>query len=96
MTIIKRPPIQPIKSADDFILGAPDAKPEALPVATATATATATAKMVLQGKQPQISLAMPPELLTRVDETARKLSLTRAGFIKLALSRLIEQEKDFG
>lgn len=90
MAIIKRPLTPPVKSADDFILGAPDGKPDTLPVTPASA------KRVLQGKQAQISLAMPPELLTRVDETARKLSLTRAGFIKLALSRLVEQEKDFG
>jgi predicted transcriptional regulator len=36
---------------------------------------------------------MPPELLERVDETARKLSLTRAGFMKLALTRAVEAEE---
>lgn len=86
MTITKRPQASPVKSADDFILGAPDATQKASSVGPAPT------KIVLQGKQAQISLAMPPALLARVDETARKLSLTRAGFIKLALSRLIEQE----
>lgn len=86
MTITRRPQTPSVKSADDFILGAPDAPPKTSSVAPVTA------RTVLQGKQSQISLAMPPELLARVDETARKLSLTRAGFIKLALSRQIEKE----
>ena len=32
------------------------------------------------------------ELLAKVDETARKLSLTRAGFMKLALTRAVDAE----
>lgn len=72
--------MRPTSSADEFILGAPDAARSPL-------------KNTLQGKQMQISLAMPPDLLIRVDEAARKLSLTRAGFIKLALSRQVEQEE---
>jgi len=35
---------------------------------------------------------MPPELLAKVDETARKLSLTRAVFMKLALTRAVDAE----
>lgn len=79
MTIKKRPTTRSPSPADDFVLGVPDA-------------ACLPPKKILQGKQTQISLAMPPNLLMRVDEAARKLSLTRAGFIKLALSRQIEQE----
>lgn len=47
----------------------------------------------MQGRQRQVSLALPPELLARVDEMARKLSLTRAGFMKLALTRAVEAEE---
>lgn len=44
------------------------------------------------GRQRQISLTLTPELLERVDEVARRLSLTRAGFMKLALTRAVEAE----
>ncbi len=40
----------------------------------------------------QITVAMPPELVDRIDACARKLSITRAAFIKLAISRAIENE----
>ena len=42
-------------------------------------------------KQAQISLAMPPGLLAKVDEAASALSLTRAVFIKMYLSRAVEK-----
>lgn len=86
MAIVKRPVHQPTssKTAEAFIQGAPDA-------ATATVDAP-TNQGVMQGKQRQVSLAMPPELLAKVDEAARKLSLTRAGFMKMALTRAIEAE----
>lgn len=84
MAIVKRPinPTAPTTTAEDFIQGAPDA----------TAEVPATTRGVIQGKQRQVTFAMPPELLDRVEETARKLSLTRSGFIKLALTRAIEAE----
>ena len=86
MAIIKRPihPTASNKTAEAFIQGAPDA-------VTATADTTAS-QGVIQGRQRQVSLAMPPELLAKVDEAARKLSLTRAGFMKLALTRAVEAE----
>jgi hypothetical protein len=88
MAIIKRPgkPARPSTTAEAFIQGAPDAGDlfsEAPPAGPG----------VMLGKQRQVSLAMPPELLARVDETARKLSLTRAGFMKLALTRAVEAEE---
>ena len=43
------------------------------------------------GKQSQISLAMPPELLAKVDEAARALSLSRAGYIKMCLSNAVSK-----
>ncbi|RZI55725.1 MAG: CopG family transcriptional regulator [Pseudomonas sp.] len=48
-------------------------------------------KGVRVGKQAQISLAMPPRLLLKVDEAASALNLTRAGFIKMCLSRAVEK-----
>ena len=86
MAIVKRPThaTAPSRTAEAFIQGAPDA-------ATAAAD-TPASPGVMQGKQRQVSLAMPPELLAKVDEAARKLSLTRAGFMKLALTRAVEAE----
>jgi len=85
MTIIKRPSNAPPKSVDDFIRGAPDATPQA-------PTVTPITKGVKQGNQAQISLAMPPELLAKVDAAAERLSISRAAFMKMAITRAIDAE----
>jgi hypothetical protein len=86
MAIVKRPtnPITPSKTAEAFIQGAPDAAP---PI-----TDTETRQGVMLGKQRQVSFAMPPELLERVDEAARKLSLTRAGYMKMVLTQRLDAD----
>lgn len=66
----------PPKQVSSFIAGAPDG--------------SKLTKGVRVGKQAQISLAMPPGLLAKVDEAANALSLTRAGYIKMCLSRAVE------
>ena len=87
MAIVKRPQT---KSVDSFIDGAPNAAlEEAEPAA---AVAEEAIKRVMLGKQAQISLAMPLELLAKVDEQAHKLSISRAAFIKQALSRAVMAE----
>ena len=78
MAITNRPAAKPEKSIEDFIGGAP---------------AAAKAKGVMKGHQRQISLAMPVDLIARMDAAAGKLSLTRAGFLKLAVTRAVEQEE---
>jgi hypothetical protein len=78
MAITKRPST---KTAESFIQAAPDAAEKAV-----------VAKGVMAGHQRQITVAMPPELVDRIDACARKLSITRAAFIKLAISRAIENE----
>lgn len=88
MSIVKRPQT---KSVDDFIKGAPDAAPEV--AAPAAAVAEEVISRVMLGKQAQISLAMPPDLLARVDDAAKKLSISRAAFIKLALTRAVVAEQ---
>lgn len=55
------------------------------------AVAEPVTKGVQQGKQSQISLAMPPELLAKVDAAAVRLSISRAGFIKMTLAQAVEQ-----
>jgi hypothetical protein len=87
MAIVKRPPN---KSVEDFIKGAPDSVPAA--AAPAAAVADETIKRVMLGKQAQISLAMPLDLLTRIDEQAARLSISRAAYIKQAVSRAVEGE----
>lgn len=67
----------PPRQVSNFIAGAPDA--------------LKLDKGVRIGKQAQISLAMPPGLLAKVDEAANTLNLTRAGFIKMCLSRAVEK-----
>lgn len=43
------------------------------------------------GNQAQISLAMPRELLDKVDAAAKALNLSRAGFIKMCLSNAVKE-----
>lgn len=72
------------KSADAFINAAPDA-------ATAK-QAAAPAKIIRKaGNQVAISLAMPPELLAKLDEAAAASSISRAAFIKMALSKAVAE-----
>ena len=87
MAIVKLP--QKI-SADDFIKGAPDAAPEM--AAPAAAVADETIKRVMLGKQAQISLAMPLELLAMIDDQAARLSISRTAYIKQAVRRAVEGE----
>jgi len=84
MGITRRPASQ---SADAFINSAPDA------AAPKPSPATVKAHK-LTGKQVAITLALPPELLTKVDETARTLNISRAAFMKQALTRAVVAEMD--
>ena len=71
------------KNADAFINGAPDAVvPKSAPAAPAK-----TIRKV--GNQVAISLAMPPELLDQIDQAAAASNISRAAFIKHALSRAV-------
>ena len=66
---------------------APDAAPAepapAKPVARST---------VVRGNQLQVSFSLPAELLVKVDETAESLNISRAAFIKQALTRAVNAE----
>lgn len=70
----------PPKKVSNFISGAPDSQK--------------LEKGVRVGKQAQISLAMPPWLLAKVDKAASSLGLTRAGYIKMCLSRATEKKEE--
>ena len=86
MAIVKRPThtTAPSKTAEAFSQGAPDAIPPTVDAQISQG--------VMLGKQRQVSFAMPPELLERVDEAARKLSLTRAGYMKMVLTQRLDAE----
>lgn len=47
----------------------------------------------MAGKQAQITFALPPELLDKVDNMANSLSISRAAFIKQALTRAVQAER---
>jgi hypothetical protein len=84
------PAAKPVNEAAlaKFIAGAPDAAPaaaESPPVAPAHPRKMA-------GKQAQITFALPPELLDKVDHMAESLSISRAAFIKQALTRAVNAE----
>jgi len=71
-----------------FIAGAPDAAP----AVTAAPPAAAAHPRKMAGKQAQITFALPPELLDKVDNMANSLSISRAAFIKQALTRAVNAE----
>lgn len=87
MAIVKLP--QKIL-ADDFANGASDASPEEATLAAVVADEAI--KRVMLGKQAQISLAMPLELLAMFEDQAARLSISRTAYTKQAVSRAVEGE----
>ena len=71
-----------IAKPERIVAGAPDAS-------AAERAAAAKDDRLMIGNQTRISLALPPELLDKVDAMASSLSITRAGFIKQALTRAV-------
>ncbi len=86
MAIVKRPDSnkQNSKSVDDFIGGAPDS------VKPAAVEAPAPKARVMKGQQAQITLALPVDLLERANAMADRLSISRAAFMKMAITRAVE------
>ena len=93
MAITKRPAAATAKPALDptaaerFINGAPDAAPAAAPAAAPVARSK-----VVVGKQLQVTFALPADLLVKVDGAAKSLNISRAAFIKQALTRAVMAE----
>lgn len=97
MAIVKRPlsSVENTKSIEEFIRGAPDAN-TAAPAAVAPAQVAekpAPKARLMKGNQAQITLTIPVDLLERAGDMARQLSITRAAFMKLAISRAVEAEE---
>lgn len=72
-----------IAELERIVAGAPDASP-------AERAAASKQPRRLIGKQTAISLALPPDLLAKIDQMAGSLSITRASFIKQALSKAVQ------
>lgn len=95
MSITPRPQV---KTAEDFINGAPDAgrapapAPVAPPAAPAAAPAAPAALVPKGGRKKLISLTMDPNILAALDAKAAALGLSRAGAFALAVSRFIAAE----
>jgi hypothetical protein len=69
-----------------YINQAPDAQ------ASNTSPPLLTVSGIKTGKQLQVSIAMPPELLQRIEHRSKELSITRAAFIKMAVTKALEAE----
>ena len=88
MSIQRRPKTigdSPKLNPADFLKGAPDAQSYAPEPVAAFAGR-------MQGNQAQITLAMPSDLLAKASAAAKKLSISRAAFMKLAIARAVEGE----
>ncbi len=84
--VVKNPPKNIDAAAlSKFIDGAPDAAPTAVDAPPATRTK----RLKMKGHQAQITFALPIELLDKVDDMAEGLSISRAAFIKQALTRAV-------
>jgi hypothetical protein len=85
LTITKRPKKSTPAAAEAFIGQAPDAG------ATAPTEVTeAGPRRVRKGNKVQITLTISEALLDRVDARATELGQSRAGFINLAVSQVLE------
>lgn|SRR5574343_1480416 len=69
-----------------YINQAPDGK------ASEASPPPLTVSGIKTGKQLQVSIAMPPELLQRIEHRSKELSITRAAFIKMAVTKALEAE----
>ena len=59
-----------------------DAAPDAAPAAAEAPSAAHDRKIKMKGHQAQITFALPPALLNKVDHMAGSLSISRAALIK--------------
>lgn len=80
MSIQRKP--KTAKTADAFVAGAPDA--------TDTGDTGEYEKGIKKGRKRQITLTIAPDLLRRVDETAKRSGQGRAAIINLAIFRALE------
>jgi len=84
MAIQRKPKVTPAPTAaqDAFIQGAPDAAKPAAPAVYE--------KGIAKGNKRQITLTIAPDLLRRVDETAKRTGQARAAIINMAIFNALE------
>jgi len=84
MAIQRKPKVSPTPTAaqDAFIQGAPDAAKPAQPIMYE--------KGIQKGNKRQITLTIAPDLLRRVDETAKRTGQARAAIINMAIFNALE------
>lgn len=81
MSLVKRPATSS-RGAENFIAGAPDA---------AAPTNEKPRKRIMQGTKEQISVTFPGNRVDAIIRVADRMGLSRAGFINLAVSKLLEE-----
>jgi len=85
MAIQRKPEValaSAVAAQDAFIQGAPDAAKTAAPAVYE--------KGIAKGNKRQITLTIAPDLLRRVDETAKRTGQARAAIINLAIFKALE------
>lgn len=92
MSINRKPPLKRGTEAalHAFIDRAPDAKERSGVVVSAQPVK---ADAPPSSRKQAISLTLPPELIARIDDTAKRLSLSRAAAIALACTKWVEAEQ---
>jgi len=89
MTIKERPKptvganLPSSKRPSDFVNGAPD---------SGKVNRKGSGRGVTVGKKEQIPVIMAPDLLSRLDEVAGKLSMSRSAVITLAVNQFLKSE----
>lgn len=87
MSITKRPVSK--AALAQFVAGAPDAAAETQAVAHPAKTGKPGRPAKVE-KPVQISMSLPADLLANVDRQAEALSISRAAFVKQALSKALQ------
>ena len=89
--------------AEKYVSGASDAKPEpseaatfkppeSIPSTKPEISSNPKRKGVIRGNREQISLTVPPEVLTELEAMAKRRGMTRSGLINQTLRQLIGLE----
>lgn len=84
MAITKPAPLQPPRSVEDFIQGAPDAAP-----ASVAAPAADSPKHVMKGRKRQISVTFELDQLDALDVFAKRNNLKRNAAIELSVRQML-------
>lgn len=79
---------KPVSKVDQFISGAPDAAP----LAEVPDPKKKIRKGVMRGNKEQISLTFQPEIITKIDEAASELGISRSAWISMTISIALKKQ----